>query len=73
MFSVNWDGRLASGEYAPAGTYKMAVRALKIFGDSNEAEEYELAETAEFSVQYMSSEPMPLKLGRRHKVWRYEG
>lgn len=52
---LTWTGRLASGEYAPEGAYKMAVRALKIFGDRTVAEDYELVETAEFSIQYLNS------------------
>lgn len=47
-----WDGRLGSGEYAPAGTYKLVVRAMKIFGDRNNADDYETAETVEFGIQY---------------------
>ncbi|POS74434.1 serine endopeptidase [Diaporthe helianthi] len=50
--SSNWDGKLASGEYAPAGTYKFVVRAMKIFGDRNNANDYETAETIEFGIQY---------------------
>lgn len=50
--SINWDGRLTTGEYVPAGVYKLAVRALKIFGDRNSADDYELIETVEFGIQY---------------------
>lgn len=52
---ITWDGRLASGAYAPEGAYKMAVRALKIFGDRTVAEDYELVETVDFSIQYLNS------------------
>lgn len=50
---LTWTGRLASGEYAPEGAYKMAVRALKISGDRTVAEDYELVETVGFSIQYL--------------------
>lgn len=53
--SSTWDGRLATGEYVPAGAYKLAVRALKIFGDRNSADDYELVETEEFSIQYIGA------------------
>lgn len=52
---LTWDGRLATGAYAPEGAYKMAVRALKIFGDRTVAEDYELVETVDFSIQYLNS------------------
>lgn len=52
--STSWDGRLSTGDYAPAGTYKMAVRALKIFGNSMNASDYELYESVEFGIQYMN-------------------
>lgn len=53
--SANWDGRLATGEYAPAGAYKLVVRALKIFGERNKADDYEVAETVEFGIQYIGA------------------
>jgi hypothetical protein len=49
---ASWDGRLDDGSFAPAGTYSILVRALKLFGDEGEAEEYEGAETVEFSITY---------------------
>lgn len=52
---LTWNGRLASGAYAPDGSYKMAVRALKIFGDRTVAEDYELVETVDFSIQYLGN------------------
>lgn len=67
--STNWDGRLSNGNYAPAGTYKLVVRALKIFGDRNKADQYERAETAEFAIRYVNSEPMPARLRRRQREW----
>lgn len=54
-FTLNWDGRMSTGDYAPAGTYKLAVRALKIFGNRDNASDYEVLETTEFGIQYMSN------------------
>ncbi|KAG6099819.1 hypothetical protein E4U31_004262 [Claviceps sp. LM219 group G6] len=34
-----WDGRLDSGSYAPPGTYKFVVRALRINGDERKKED----------------------------------
>lgn len=61
---VKWDGRLASGAYAPEGSYKLVVRALKIFGDRAAAEDYELAETVEFGIRYQNSTVQAAKLRR---------
>lgn len=66
--SQTWDGRLASGEYAPAGSYKLAVRALKIFGDRNSADDYELAETIEFSIKYSGASSYK-RADRVRKEW----
>lgn len=63
-----WDGRLASGEYAPAGSYRLAVRALKIFGDRNSADDYELAETTEFSIRYSGASSYK-RADRVRKEW----
>lgn len=67
-FTLNWDGRMSTGDYAPAGTYQMAVRALKIFGNRDNASDYEVLETTQFAIQYMSNSSVsaaPLvKLGR---------
>lgn len=53
--TTNWDGRMSTGDYAPPGTYKIAVRALKIFGDRNNVADYEMLETVEFGIRYMSN------------------
>lgn len=66
--SQTWDGRLASGEYAPAGSYRLAVRALKIFGDRNSADDYELAETIEFSIRYSGASSYK-RADRVRKEW----
>lgn len=67
--SVTWDGRLATGEYAPAGVYKLAVRALKIFGDRNSADDYELVETVEFGIQYISAVTSYKRADKVRKEW----
>lgn len=66
--SSTWDGRLATGEYAPAGVYKLAVRALKIFGDRNKADDYELVETTEFGIQYIGASSYK-RADRVRKEW----
>lgn len=54
-YTTSWDGRVSTGSYAPAGTYKMAVRALKIFGDQDNVDDYEVLQTVEFGIQYMGN------------------
>ncbi|KAG6268493.1 hypothetical protein E4U49_007240 [Claviceps purpurea] len=48
----HWDGLLDSGSYAPAGTYKFVVRALRINGDAKKKEEWDMSTTSAFSIQY---------------------
>lgn len=55
MIVTKWDGSLPNGNSAPAGTYKLVVRALKIFGDRDGAkDQYDTLETPEFKIRYMS-------------------
>jgi hypothetical protein len=48
----SWAGRLASGQYAPPGRYRLAVRALRLLGDADVAEHWQTEETIEFSILY---------------------
>lgn len=48
----SWDGRLEGGRIAPAGTYKLVMRALRIFGDPEVADDYDVKETVEFNLRY---------------------
>jgi hypothetical protein len=47
-----WDGRLSTGEFVPAGSYKFLVRALRIFGDRTDQRDYETWESIFFNIQY---------------------
>lgn len=47
-----WDGLLQDGSAAPAGRYKLVVRALRIFGDANAKAQYDVQETVPFVIQY---------------------
>jgi hypothetical protein len=53
--SLSWDGELADGTVVRAGTYSLVVRALKIFGNPDNASDYEVIETPKFSVVYAGS------------------
>ncbi|KAG6114472.1 hypothetical protein E4U13_003348 [Claviceps humidiphila] len=48
-----WDGLLDSGSYAPAGTYRFVVRALRINGDEKKKEEWDVSTTPTFSIKYL--------------------
>ncbi|KAG6048181.1 hypothetical protein E4U17_007225 [Claviceps sp. LM77 group G4] len=48
-----WDGLLDSGSYAPAGTYKFVVRALRINGDAKKNEEWDVSTSPAFSIKYL--------------------
>lgn len=50
---ATWQGLLADGNAAPAGTYEFVVQALHIFGDRDVAEEYDQAVTVPFSIKYV--------------------
>ncbi|OLN81433.1 Minor extracellular protease vpr 12 [Colletotrichum chlorophyti] len=52
VFSVNWDGQLDDGSYAPAGKYKFVIKSLRVFGDASKLEEYDTTETAPFRIAY---------------------
>ncbi|KAL3955814.1 hypothetical protein ACCO45_011377 [Purpureocillium lilacinum] len=53
--TVVWDGSLDSGEFAPAGRYKFVFRALRVYGDESKVEDYYVAESLPFRIEYKSS------------------
>src|SRR5699024_7511319 len=50
-----WDGSLDSGEFAPAGRYKFVFRALRVYGDESKVQDYYVAESLPFRIEYRSS------------------
>jgi hypothetical protein len=51
-FSNAWNGQLADGSYAPAGKYTFKVSALHINGVVNKTSDYDVGQTASFSIKY---------------------
>ncbi|KAG6117262.1 hypothetical protein E4U13_001221 [Claviceps humidiphila] len=51
--SFPWDGRLDSGSYAPPGTYKFVVRALRINGDEMKKEDWDVSTSPAVSIKYL--------------------
>ncbi|KAL3959629.1 hypothetical protein ACCO45_004746 [Purpureocillium lilacinum] len=47
-----WDGALNNGQYAPAGKYKFVFRALRLFTDESKLENWDVAETQPFRLEY---------------------
>lgn len=47
-----WTGNLSDGSYAPAGDYNILFRALKVFGDENSADDYQVVRSVDFSISY---------------------
>lgn len=47
-----WDGRLNSGNYAPPSKYKFIVRALRIFGNADDENEWDVSESPALRIKY---------------------
>ncbi|RDA89678.1 hypothetical protein CP533_3356 [Ophiocordyceps camponoti-saundersi (nom. inval.)] len=47
-----WDGKLDSGTYPPKGAYRIVLRALRIFGDANKTDDWDVAESPRFIIEY---------------------
>ncbi|KAK0631138.1 peptidase S8/S53 domain-containing protein [Bombardia bombarda] len=52
VIEATWDGSLADGTFVAPGVYKLAVRALRIFGKPELGSEYDLTETVQFRIRY---------------------
>ncbi|KAH7127837.1 peptidase S8/S53 domain-containing protein [Dactylonectria estremocensis] len=47
-----WTGELVDGSYAPEGLYKIAYRALRIFGDEEESSDWDKSISPVFGIKY---------------------
>ncbi|KAJ6790128.1 hypothetical protein PWT90_05302 [Aphanocladium album] len=47
-----WDGQLDSGDYAPAGKYRLVVRALRVFGDPKNDKDWDVTVGPRFVIKY---------------------
>lgn len=50
---VAWDGELANGEFAEEGQYKFRTRTLKIYGDPENEDDWEVKESIPFGFEYL--------------------
>ncbi|KHN97426.1 subtilisin-like serine protease PR1C [Metarhizium album ARSEF 1941] len=48
----SWNGQLESGEFVPEGSYKLVVRALRIFGDPNNHDDWDVSESPRLDITY---------------------
>jgi hypothetical protein len=49
---IVWDGKLDDSSFAPAGLYKLSVKALHIFGNPSLASDYDTTESVPFRIRY---------------------
>ncbi|RYN45437.1 hypothetical protein AA0114_g9129 [Alternaria tenuissima] len=49
-----FNGLMASGEVLDEGSYRMKVSALRIFGDEEKVDDWDVVESTSFAVQYAS-------------------
>ncbi|OAQ90479.1 subtilisin [Purpureocillium lilacinum] len=47
-----WDGKLGTGEYAPAGTYRLVTRALRLMGDPDDERDFDVSSSQSISITY---------------------
>ena len=47
-----WNGLLESGRIAPAGSYQLVTRALHIYGDADNSDDYDVATSVPFNLRY---------------------
>jgi hypothetical protein len=48
-----WNGLLQNGTVVPAGTYELVTRALRIFGDADNEDDYDVATSVPFTIRYV--------------------
>ncbi|EUC44067.1 hypothetical protein COCMIDRAFT_6555 [Bipolaris oryzae ATCC 44560] len=52
LFTYGWNGQLDDNSFVPPGSYKFRVSALHIFGEPDQPQEYDVAETSSFRIAY---------------------
>lgn len=52
LMGYQWNGQLADKSFVPAGSYKFRVSALHIFGEADQPQDYDVAETSSFKIAY---------------------
>ncbi|KAK2590907.1 hypothetical protein QQS21_011405 [Conoideocrella luteorostrata] len=50
--SLDWDGKLSDNKYAPAGTYKIVVKALRLYGNQTNKKDWDKSITPPFTIKY---------------------
>lgn len=49
-----WDGALGGDKWAPKGDYRVSFKALRINGDKDKADQWDVSKTVDFSIDYKS-------------------
>ncbi|UNI16507.1 hypothetical protein JDV02_002936 [Purpureocillium takamizusanense] len=47
-----WNGKLSTGEYAPEGTYRFVTRALRLTGDPDDEDDFDVSTSQSISITY---------------------
>lgn len=53
--TIDWNGILTTGSYAPPGTYRFRISALRLFGDREREEDWQSTWTQTFSLTYQDA------------------
>ncbi|RCI13997.1 hypothetical protein L249_7991 [Ophiocordyceps polyrhachis-furcata BCC 54312] len=57
FITTEWTGLLDTGSYVPEGRYMLVVRALRIFGDPDKEDDWDVSKSPELSISYGSTDP----------------
>lgn len=48
-----WNGQLADESWAPAGRYRFAFRAMRVFGDAEDSADFDTQTSTDFTIRYV--------------------
>ena len=63
--AIDWSGLMSDGSYIDPGRYKVVFRALRVNGNPDLESEYEVAESQDFRIQYLTASTAPRSLKKR--------
>lgn len=55
---IDWGGRLDTQDYAPPGAYRFRVKALRLRGDEDNEDDWDVSLTQVFSITYQTNSTM---------------
>lgn len=54
-----WDGGFLDGSSADTGAYRFRIRSLRVFGDAEAEDDWDVRETDAFNIEYVDHIPEP--------------